>query len=130
MSDADAPSRVLVIDDDDAARRMMRRMLERRGYEVIERSDGASGLRAITDERPDIVLLDLRMPGELSGIDVTRRVKADPALQEIPIVIVSASVHADARELTETSGCDAFVDKPVDFPALDQAMNRLLPRRA
>ena len=69
------------------------------------------------------------MPGELSGIDVTRRAKADESLRTIPIVIVSASVHADARQLTEASGCDAFVEKPVDFAVLEQAMQELLPDR-
>lgn len=123
-----ADDRVLVVDDDAAARRMMRRGLERRGYQVLERSDGASGLAAIASERPAIVLLDLRMPGELSGIDVARRAKADPQLRNVPIIIVSASVHHDARELVDSSGCDAFVEKPVDFALLEATMARLLDR--
>ena len=125
MSDTQLPL-ALVVDDDAAARRMMRRALERRGYRVIERTDGASGLAALSDERPDIVLLDLRMPGELSGIDATRMAKADPVIRHIPIVIVSASVHADARQLTDESGCDGFVEKPVDFALLEQEMSRVL----
>ena len=117
---------VLVVEDDPNARRMMRRALERRGYTVIDRDNGADGLEAIHAERPDIVLLDLRMPGELSGLAVTRRAKSDPSTAGIPIVIVSASVHADARQLTESSGCDAFVEKPVDFDLLEQTMQGLL----
>lgn len=123
---SEVATRVLVVDDDDAARRMMRRALERRGFEVSERSNGADGLEAIRSEQPDMVLLDLRMPGSISGIDVTREAKADPATASIPIVIVSASVHADARQLTEMSGCDAFVEKPVDFAVLDATMRQLL----
>ena len=121
-----AATRILIIDDDDGARRMMRRAFERRGYEVLDRADGASGLAAIAEHRPTIVLLDLRMPGELSGFDVARLAKADESLRDIPIVIVSASVHSNAREMTEVTGCEAFVEKPVDFAVLDRAMADLL----
>ncbi len=119
-------ARVVLVDDDNAARRMMRRVLERRGYELQEAADGASGLATVREQLPDVVLLDLRMPGELSGFDVARELRADEATRAIPIVVVSASTHMDARELVAEVGCDDFVEKPVDFDLLDAALERVL----
>ena len=119
---------LVLVDDDDAARRMMRRVLERRGYAVVDASDGRSGLELVRRELPDGVLLDLRMPGELSGIDVARELRADEATAKIPIIVVSASTHLDARTLVEQVGCDAFVEKPVDFDELDRVLAEFIPR--
>ncbi len=119
-------ARIVLVDDDDAARRMMRRLLERRGHQVADASDGASGLELTRRELPDVVLLDLRMPGELSGFDVARELRADELTAKIPIVVVSASTHLDARELVARVGCDAFVEKPVDFDLLESTLEQVL----
>jgi len=119
---------ILVIDDDDAARRMMRRALERRGYAVLDASSGAAGLASIRADRPDLVLLDLRMPGTMSGLDVATAAKGDPDVCDIPIIIVSASVHTDARTLTTETGCEDFIEKPVDFTYLDERIKLQLDR--
>jgi DNA-binding response OmpR family regulator len=120
--------RLLLVDDDAAARRMMRRVLERRGYEVDECGDGRSGLERARETRPDGVLLDLRMPGELSGFDVARELRAGDATTSIPIIVVSASTHLDARSMVDQVGCDAFIEKPVDFDELDRVLGELIPR--
>jgi two-component system cell cycle response regulator DivK len=120
--------RLVLVDDDAAARRMMRRVLERRGYAVDEAPDGRSGLELVRADAPAAVLLDLRMPGELSGIDVAAKLRADAATASIPIVVVSASTHLDARGLVEAVGCDAFVEKPVDFDELERVLAELIPR--
>lgn len=129
MADPHAPL-LLVVDDDDAARRMMRRLLERRGFRVIDADNGASGLSMARVELPACVLLDLRMPGELSGLDVARELRADAATARIPVVIVSASTHLDARELVDQVGCDAFLEKPVDFDELEATLARVLSASA
>ncbi|MCW2920795.1 MAG: histidine kinase [Thermoleophilia bacterium] len=120
--------RLVLVDDDAAARRMMRRVLERRGYLVDEAADGRTGLDMIRADAPAAVLLDLRMPGELSGIDVAAKLRADPATAPIPIIVVSASTHLDARGLVEEVGCDAFIEKPVDFDELDRVLAEFAPR--
>lgn len=120
--------RLMLIDDDDAARRMMRRVLERRGYAVEDVDNGRAGLDRVREEHPAGVLLDLRMPGELSGFDVARELKADPTTRDVPIIVVSASTHLDARSMVEQVGCDAFVEKPVDFDELDRVLDELIPR--
>jgi CheY-like chemotaxis protein len=119
--------RILVIDDDAAARRMMRRVLERRGYAVEEAGDGRSGLTSAQRELPAAILLDLRMPGELSGFDVARMVRGDATTRAVPIIVVSASTYMDARELTAEIGCDAFLEKPVDFDELGRVLDEFAP---
>lgn len=119
--------RLLLVDDDAAARRMMRRLLERRGYVVEEASDGRTAVDSARADHPAGLVLDLRMPGELSGLDVTRELRGDPDTAGIPIIIVSASTHVDARDMARELGCDAFVEKPVDFDELYRALDRFVP---
>jgi CheY-like chemotaxis protein len=130
MSSEQSPGRLVVVDDDDAGRRMLCRVLQRRGFSVTEASDGASGLELVRTERPDALLLDLRMPGELSGIDVIHRLRQDPDIANIPVVVVSASVHTDVRRLIADIGADGFIEKPVDFDELDATLSRVLTASA
>jgi CheY-like chemotaxis protein len=117
---------LVIVDDDAAGRRMLRRALERRGYQVREAGDGASGLALVREHRPAAALLDLRMPGELSGIDVARALKEDETTRHIPVLIVSASVHTAAQELAHEVGAVGFVEKPVDFATLYRALDSAL----
>lgn len=119
----------IVVDDDHAARRMMRRLLERHGWDVAEAANGADGLELVRSARPDVAVLDLRMPGELSGLDVVRKVRCDADLDGIRVVIVTASASSDARSQAIEAGCDAFLDKPVDFDELYDTLDRLVPDR-
>ncbi len=121
-------ARLVLVDDDAAARRMMVRALGRRGYEVHEAHDGRSGIDMVRERRPDAVLLDLRMPGELNGLDVARLLKSDPSTATIPIIVVTASVHMDAKAAINELQCDGFVAKPVDFDVLEQTIGSVLTR--
>jgi CheY-like chemotaxis protein len=114
--------RILVVEDTPETRRLMRRVLERASMVVIEADTGDGGLDAIRRDRPDAVVLDLRLPG-MSGFDVARAVRADPdpAVATIPILACSASVQAEVRREALDAGCDAFEGKPLDiltFPGL------------
>jgi CheY-like chemotaxis protein len=115
-----------VVDDDDAGRRMLVRALQRRGYHVEQAADGASGVDLVRQVRPAALLLDLRMPGELSGIDVIGVLRDDPDLSHIPVIVVSASVHADVRQLIDKVGAAGFVEKPVDFTVLFETLGSVL----
>ena len=122
----DETTRVLVVDDDDSARRMMRRALERRGYRVMDESNGRAGLDCMRADRPDIVLLDLRMPGDFSGVDVIRAAQADPQLRSMPIIVVTASAHHGAHDLVNKLDCAGFIEKPVDLNELYEIIERVL----
>lgn len=118
---------LLLIDDDAAARRMMRRMLDRRGYAVIEAADGRSGWEQALHAQPAAVLLDLRMPGELSGADVAQLLRGDQRTAHMRIIIVSATTHLEVMGTATCGICDAYVEKPVDFAMLDGVLAQLAP---
>ncbi|MCW2923022.1 MAG: sensor protein [Thermoleophilia bacterium] len=118
---------VVVIDDDGPSRRLMRRILERRGFQVAEAEGGEAGLALIRAGRPPVVLLDLRMPGTLSGLDVLRVLREDPGTAGIPVVVVSASVDSAARSIALGLGAAAFLEKPVDFELLYETLARVAP---
>lgn len=106
---------VLVVDDMTETRRLMRRVLERDRLRVIEAASGEEAVRSIEVHRPDLVVLDLRLPG-MSGLDVARRVRADrdPAIAGTRLLACSASVQAEVRREALDAGCDAFEGKPFD----------------
>jgi putative two-component system response regulator len=110
-------STVLVIDDQAAPREMLSRVLEREGYVVTVAIDGDAGLRAICDTKPDVVILDVRLPG-LNGFEVCRRVRADGGTRLTPIVMMTGyDAHAERLEGL-SAGADDFLGKPFDIPEL------------
>jgi putative two-component system response regulator len=106
-------SRVLVVDDEPAIAELLRRLLVKDGYTVDVFTDGQEALHALPTLRPHIVLLDVNMPG-LSGIDVCRRLKQDPAHRLTPVVMVTGQTHRDVRLEGLEAGADDFLGKPVD----------------
>ena len=87
------------------------------GYEIISATDGAAGLAMAAAERPDLILMDLNLP-EVDGWEAARRLKADPATRDIPIIALSAHAMPGDREKALASGCDDFDTKPVEFDRL------------
>ena len=87
------------------------------GYEVLSARDGAAGMAMAASERPDLILMDLNLP-EIDGWEATRRLKADPATRDIPIIGLSAYAMAGDREKALATGCDDFDIKPIEFDRL------------
>jgi two-component system cell cycle response regulator DivK len=102
---------ILLVDDFDDARDIYTTYLEFRGYRVVCAVDGAQALEAARAESPDLILLDLRMPG-LSGTDVMRQMRRDPALAGTPIVALTAHALDEERAAALRAGFDAVVAKP------------------
>ncbi len=111
--------RILVIDDEESILEVIQIVLEGEGYE-IQTSMNSSVLHSLTS-LPDLVLLDFLLAGE-DGRVVCRRIKADPYLQRIPVIMLSA--HSDASKVADTSGADAFLEKPFDVDALIEIVQR------
>jgi chemosensory pili system protein ChpA (sensor histidine kinase/response regulator) len=124
--DAGGPT-VLVAEDDEDVRLMMRTLLGMRGYRVVEARDGQETLEVAKGVRPDIVLMDLQLP-RLNGFAVARFLRQTEALRRVPIIVVSAHDPAKHRALALAAGCNAYVQKPVDFDRLDELMTSLLPQ--
>jgi signal transduction histidine kinase/DNA-binding NarL/FixJ family response regulator len=107
-----APRRVLVIDDVKDNRAVLAGLLDPLGFEVVEAASGAEGLALAEELRPDVVVVDLAMP-DLDGLEVTRRMRANPALFRVVIIASSASISADAHDESARAGADDFLAKPV-----------------
>ncbi len=108
---------ILVVDDDDAVRGYFRRLLTAEGYVVIEASDGPAGLAAIAAGKPDVVLLDVQLPG-MTGFDVCRRTRQDVSTRLTPVVMVSAFGARTERAEGLEAGADDFLTKPIDTQEL------------
>jgi DNA-binding response OmpR family regulator len=119
------PARILVVDDDPEIVAMLNMRLTKRGYKVTTANDGHEALEIAKKELPDIVLLDVMMPGK-SGWEVARALKQDPATHAVKIVMVSA-IGEKTNEITAPIyGADAHVDKPFEFEALERVIAGLL----
>lgn len=105
------PTRILVIEDNEDNLALMRLFLERSKYEVLEATDGLTGLDIASKEQPDIILLDLAMP-EMDGWEVARKLKANILTKEIPIIAVTAHSLPKDRERAREAGCEAVIGKP------------------
>ncbi|GAB4383277.1 MAG: hypothetical protein Kow00121_44890 [Elainellaceae cyanobacterium] len=117
--------KILLVEDNDINRDMLSRRLERQGYEVIVAVNGAEGVTKTLSDQPDLVLMDLHLP-ILDGWEATRRIKANPQTQAIPVIALTADAIAGEREKALAAGCDEYDTKPVNFPRLLETMTRLL----
>ncbi len=117
--------RVLVVDDVEPNVELLKRLLVRKGYTVETATDGESALAAIGRDAPDLILLDVMMPG-LSGFEVCRRVKQDPATRLIPVVLLTGLSDHQARIAGIEAGADDFVSKPFDPSELTARVRSLI----
>jgi DNA-binding response OmpR family regulator len=116
---------ILVVDDDPEIVSMLNARLTKRGYKVSTASDGRKAIELAKRDLPDVVLLDVMMPGK-SGWEVARALKQDPVTQRVKIVMVSA-IGEKTNEITAPIyGADAHVDKPFEFEALEKIITDLL----
>ncbi len=118
--------KILYVEDNDDNVFMMRSRLTRAGFDVIVAVDGEQGVALAASEAPDLILMDLRLPG-IDGWEATRRIKASAATKHIPVIALSAHAMAGDRERTLAAGCDDYDTKPVDLPQLLEKIRALLP---
>jgi two-component system, OmpR family, alkaline phosphatase synthesis response regulator PhoP len=116
---------ILVVDDDPEIVTLLSTRLSRRGYKISTASDGTRAIELVKKEMPDLVLLDVMMPGK-SGWEVARALKQDPATQNVKIMMVTA-IGEKTNEITAPIyGADAHIDKPFEFEKLEKMIQGLL----
>ena len=115
--------KILIVEDNDMNLDMLSRRLERKGFEVVSARDGQAGIDAVINERPDIVLMDMSLP-VLDGWEATRRLKADAATRDVPVIALTAHAMEADRTGALEAGCDDFATKPIDFPNLLEKISR------
>jgi two-component system cell cycle response regulator DivK len=102
---------ILVVEDQEDNRRIMRDLLSSVGYEVMEAVTGEEGVAAAETHRPDLILMDVQLPG-LDGYEATRQIKANPDLEHIPIIVVTSYALSGDDVKAFEAGCNAYVSKP------------------
>jgi excisionase family DNA binding protein len=117
---------VLVVDDDDSVRALVRLNLEHEGYTVKEAANGEGGLAAVEDEPPDLVLLDVMMPG-VDGWEMLRRIQERHGAGSIPVIMFSGKVDAAAADEAQSRGAQGFVGKPFDPQRLIDQAKQIVP---
>ncbi len=118
-------SRILLVEDNEMNLDMLSRRLRRRKFEVLIAEDGQQGIEVAERERPDLILMDMSLP-VLDGWEATRRLKADPATRDIPVIALTAHAMAEDRQRALAAGCDDYDTKPVEFRRLLRKMAALL----
>jgi len=118
-------SRILVVDDELTVRALLRDVLEMEGYEVTEAEDGPQALVALDQAKPDLVLLDIMMPG-MSGIEVLSKIRTEMKMHDLPVVLLTAAGDDDTTWAGWTTGASLYLNKPFDHVNLLTWIERLL----
>lgn len=106
-------ARILIVDDNPMNLKLAQLLVSSEGYDTVTADDAYDALSCLQRERPDLILMDLQMPG-MDGLELTRRLKADPGTRNIPVVaLTAAAMHEDECRAAE-AGCDGFMRKPLD----------------
>lgn len=119
--------RILYIEDNPDNRKLVRRVLEAEGFSVLEAADAFVGMEQALVERPDLILMDINLPG-MDGYTSTARIKATPGLEHVKVVALTANVMRGDREKTFAAGCDGYIQKPIDVDLLPRQIARFLER--
>jgi CheY-like chemotaxis protein len=117
--------KVLLVEDTEDNRQMMKRLLEMSGYQVVEAINGEEAVKLASEAQPTIILMDLSLP-LIDGLTATRRIRSLPDLSKVPIIAVSAHDTADFHSEALAAGCNAYITKPIDYPELEEIVNRLV----
>jgi two-component system cell cycle response regulator DivK len=118
--------RILVVEDDADNRRIVVKVLTVEGYEVLEATDGRSALATARKEHPDLIIMDLAMPG-LDGWQAATQLKSDPKVADIPIIALTAFAMRGDEERAREAGCDGYLSKPCRPQTIREVVRRYLP---
>ena len=117
---------VLVVDDHEDNRRILRDLLRSAGYDIVEATTGEDGVAAARTRTPDLILMDIQLPG-IDGYEATRRIKADEALRRIPLIVVTSYALSGDDAKAMAAGADAYVAKPFSPRAMLAKIREYLP---
>src|SRR5215469_3145830 len=118
--------RILIVEDDRLSLVVLRQLLTAQGYEILHSSEGRDGINRARNERPDLIVMDIKLP-DISGFDATLLLKKDDQTKGIPIIAVTACVTPEDKATALKSGCDAYVAKPVNISNLLRTVESFLP---
>ena len=119
---------ILIVEDNEKNRKLARDVLAHRGYRIAEAETGEEGVRLASELRPDLVLMDIQLPG-MNGIEALARLRGDPTTRAIPVLAVTASAMTHDRQEIMAAGFDGYQTKPISVRPFVEAVEQLLARR-
>jgi len=120
------PKTVLIVEDNELNMKLFNDLLEAHGYRTVSTRNGIEAMDLAREHRPDLILMDIQLP-EVSGMDVTRWIKADAELKAIPVIAVTAFAMKGDEERIRESGCEAYLSKPISVAKFLETVRQFLP---
>ena len=120
-----AVKKILIVEDNELNLKLFKDLLTAHGFETFETKDGLNVPSLVREIRPDLILMDIQLP-EISGFDITRNLKAEPDLRDIPIIAVTAFAMKDDEERILKAGCEAYISKPISIIPFLQTIERFV----
>lgn len=117
--------KILIVEDNDLNMKLFHDLLEVHGYETVQTRDGREAIGLAREHRPDLILMDIQLP-EVSGLEVTRMIKADSELMAIPVIAVTAFAMKGDEEKIRSGGCEAYIAKPISVVSFLETIERVL----
>ncbi|ABS69083.1 response regulator receiver protein [Xanthobacter versatilis] len=114
---------VMIVEDNELNMKLFHDLLEAHGYRTVETRSGVEAVELARAHRPDLIIMDIQLP-EISGLDVTRKLKADPELKAIPVVAVTAFAMKGDEERIRAGGCEAYLSKPISVAKFLQTVRQ------
>ncbi|GAB6051863.1 response regulator [Magnetospira thiophila] len=117
--------KILIVEDNDLNMKLFNDLLQAQGYDTVQTQDGRAVVGLARAERPDLILMDIQLP-EISGLEVTRMLKEDAALKDIPVIAVTAFAMKGDEEKILQGGCDGYIAKPISVPEFIATISEFL----
>ncbi len=118
-------ARILVIEDNPSNMKLVILVLDKAGYQTIQATDAETGLRLVREQQPDLILMDVQLPG-MDGLEATRLLKADPATRQIIVLALTAFAMRNDAERIRAAGCDGYIVKPIEYKSFLAEVERWL----
>ncbi len=116
---------ILIVEDNDLNMKLFNDLLQAHGYETMQTMDGRDVLQMVSERRPDLIIMDIQLP-EISGLEVTKMLKADDALKDIPVIAVTAFAMKGDEEKIREGGCEGYIAKPISVPTFLETVAKFL----
>ncbi|MFM9841640.1 MAG: response regulator [Dongiaceae bacterium] len=125
MRQASTPKTILVVEDNELNMKLFHDLLEAHGYSILQTRDGMEALKLARQHKPDLILMDIQLP-EVSGLEVTKWIKEDDELKNIPIIAVTAFAMKGDEEKIREGGCEAYIAKPISVTSFLKTVEQFL----
>jgi two-component system cell cycle response regulator DivK len=117
--------KILIVEDNDLNMKLFNDLLQAHGYETVQTVDGRDALKLVREHSPDLILMDIQL-AEISGLEVTKMIKADDDLKDIPVIAVTAFAMKGDEEKIREGGCEGYIAKPISVPHFLETVQKFL----